>query len=90
MKERELSILVATRNEDKFEIVRRLIQPFIGGSLLISLNSTKIDGDVVESGSINERAIQKALYFHERSQAYGRKGQHFATLAADDGFAVDI
>lgn len=89
MKGANMKILVATRNRDKFEIVKRLVQNAIKDSVLVSLASTDIDGDVVEVGTIRERAIQKAKFFHQRCRDLGVQDEFAGTLAVDDGLAID-
>jgi|GEM_PF-3009065 len=89
MKDAKMKILVATRNNDKFEIVKRLVQSAIKDSILVNLASTEIEGDVVEVGTIRERAIQKAKYFHEKCSELATHDEFAGVLAVDDGLAIN-
>lgn len=84
-----MQILIATRNRDKYLIVRRLLEASIPDAFLASLEEGRVDGDVVEVGSIQERAVQKATYFAGRLEQDGRADEYDAVLAIDDGLSVE-
>lgn len=83
-----MRVLVATRNYDKFGIVRRMVECVVTDAHLQALSDTNIPGDVVEVGSIVERAAQKAEYFQDRLEHSGRSDEFDAVLAIDDGLRV--
>jgi hypothetical protein len=83
-----MKILIATTNEDKFRIVRAMVEDVIPDAYLISLKEAKLDGDVVEVGTMAERAVQKAKYFEERAEWYGRGNEFDAIMAIDDGLSI--
>jgi len=84
-----MQILVATRNTDKYTIVRRMVEATVPDAFLVSLEESKVPGDVVEVGTIQQRAVQKAVYFAERLEQLGRADEYDAVLAIDDGLSVD-
>ena len=83
-----MKVLVATRNKDKFEIVKRMVEAIIPDALLISVADVDISGDVVEVGTISERAVQKAQYFLERLEWSKCADDFDAVLAVDDGLRI--
>jgi|CXWL01.1.fsa_nt_gi hypothetical protein len=84
-----MKILVATRNQDKFDIVCRMVSEVIPDAHLVSLQDGKVTGDVVEVGSIAERAVQKARYFLERLGWLNRVDDFDAVMAMDDGLSIN-
>ena len=83
-----MNLLVATRNKDKYDIVRRMVEAIIPDAHTVSLDEADVSGDVVEVGSIAQRAAQKALYFLERLQLADRVGEFDGILAVDDGLSI--
>ncbi len=83
-----MRILVATRNRDKFNIVKRLVEATVPDAHLVFLGDTPISGDVVEAGSIHERARQKAVYFWGRLEWSTIADDFDSVLAVDDGLSV--
>lgn len=83
-----MKILVATSNQDKFAIVRRMVETLVPDARLFSLAETHVTGDVVEVGTISERAVQKAEYFVERLKRSDRLDEFDAVLAIDDGLSI--
>lgn len=84
-----MEILVATRNVDKYHIVRRMIEAAVPDAFLASLEDAQVPGDVVEVGTIQERAVQKAVYFSSQLELLGRDDEFEAVLAVDDGMSID-
>jgi hypothetical protein len=65
-----------------------MIERIIPDVFLLSLTAANIPGDVVEAGSIAERAIQKASFFVGRIEWLDRVSEFDAVLAVDDGLRV--
>ena len=61
-----MNVLVATRNKDKFSIVKTLIESIVPDIQLEALNSTALKGDVIEVGTIEQRATKKTEYFLDK------------------------
>ena len=43
-----MNLLVATRNKDKYDIVRRMVEAIIPDAHTVSLDEADVGGDVVE------------------------------------------
>lgn len=84
-----MKILIATTNEDKCRIVRAMVEHLIPDAHLVSLKEATVDGDVVEVGTMAERALQKARYFQERLDWLGRESEFEGVLGIDDGLSID-
>lgn len=84
-----MRLLIATRNRDKYEIVRRMVEAVSSDAHSVFLGDTSIEGDVVEAGTIAERATQKAAYFMARLEWSAAPDEFDAVLAIDDGLSVD-
>jgi hypothetical protein len=84
-----MKVLVATRNKDKFKIVRRMVEKIIPYARLVSPADAGIPGDVIEVGSVEERARQKAQYFMERLEWSKKIDDFDAVLAVDDALSID-
>lgn len=83
-----MKVLVATRNKDKFEIVKRMVEAIVPDAHLVSVADVNVSGDVVEVGTISERAVQKAQYFLERLEWSDCADDFDAVLAVDDGLRI--
>jgi hypothetical protein len=83
-----MKVLVATRNRDKFEVVRQMVEQVISDATLISLSQANVSGDVLEVGTVPQRARQKAEYFVERLGRSERTDEFDAVLAVDDGIRI--
>ncbi|MDD2656731.1 MAG: hypothetical protein PHQ18_04165 [Patescibacteria group bacterium] len=81
-------LLIATRNQDKYKIIIALIEKVFPNHFTFeSLADTNITYDIVEEGSILERAEQKAKEFWNCLNNQQKK-DFFATIGVDDGFAI--
>lgn len=87
MIEGDMQILLATRNKDKFIIVKSMIESIVPDSYLISIDDANLKGDVVEVGTIQDRARQKARYFIDKLEEAGRE-DFDAVLGIDDGLSI--
>lgn len=83
-----MKILVATRNADKFKIVKDLVEFIVPDAQVVSLSEAQVPGDVVEVGTIEQRAVQKAEYFAGRVEHSARPDEFDCILAVDDGLQV--
>jgi hypothetical protein len=83
-----MKVLVATTNQDKFGIVKRMVESLVPDARLFSLAEADVPGDVVEVGTMSQRAVQKAEYFVERLKKSERLTEFDAVLAIDDGLSI--
>lgn len=84
-----MAILVATRNNDKFDVIKSMFTACVPDIHLVSLAETKLLGEVQERGSILDRAIAKANYFSEQITKQGIAASFDGVLGIDDGFRIN-
>lgn len=83
-----MRFLVATRNKDKFNVVKLLIESLDLHITLVPLFAINIFDDIVEEGSIEERAVQKAKFFFGKLQELENAEQFDGVLGTDDGIQI--
>lgn len=82
------TILVATYNMDKYRIVTALISKvFCDKFWFKSISDVGIKLEVIEEGSIIQRAEQKAIDVWKNMNRTERK-EYYATIGIDDGFSL--
>jgi len=84
-----MRILVATTNADKLDLITRMFVSIYGDALqMFSLPHAKLEGEVVENGTIGDRAIAKADYFSNELARQQRQAEFDAVLGSDDGIGI--
>jgi hypothetical protein len=66
-----------------------MVEAIVPDAHLASLTDATLLGDVVEAGTIAQRAVQKAAYFEDRLEWAGRSTDFDAVLAIDDGLSIE-
>jgi hypothetical protein len=80
-------LLIATRNNDKYKIATSLFEAVFPDTFTFeNLNDTTITHDVIETGSILERAEKKAKEIWNILDEQQKK-DYFASVGIDDGFS---
>lgn len=83
-----MNVLIATRNTDKFSLVSQMIAMLFPNITLSSLSSARIDGDIEESGTMEDRALHKAKFYYEQLKKMNRSAEFDAVLGIDDGIQI--
>jgi hypothetical protein len=84
-------IVIATNNLSKFEVIR----PILMYSGLINYHFVRpenlgIELDVVETGSLRNRARIKAVEVYELLKSQGKLSDVYMTVGSDDGIRINI
>jgi hypothetical protein len=86
--EKHKTILIATRNGDKFEIVSGMLKRLAMGNFgFVSLSDINISDEIKEMGTIANRAKQKADFF-EKIVMKNKNPEIIAVLGIDDGLIL--
>lgn len=80
------SILLATQNEAKVKLLTKLITDVCGEFEFVNLKELGIEDEVEESGTIEERAAQKAKFYFQKTAEIGREFDY--VLGSDDGIEI--
>lgn len=81
--------LIATKNGDKYEITKALLERVLQSKVSFeSLEEVNIEYEVMEKGSILERAEQKARE-HWSHLNTGKKEKYSGVIGIDDGFSLN-
>ncbi len=80
------SILLATQNESKIKLLTKLITDVCGEFKFVSLKELGINDEVEETGTIEERARQKAKFYLQKVTEMGHDFDY--VLGADDGIEI--
>lgn len=83
-----MKLLVATRNKDKFNLVKLLLESIVPHINLVPLFDVDISDNMIEDGSIEERAVQKAKFFFSKLQNLKDGDQFEGVLGIDDGIQI--
>ncbi len=82
------NFLIATKNIDKYQIASALIGKVFDKKFLFqNLNDLGIEHDIIEVGTILERAEQKAKMYWEYLDEV-KRNNYIATIGIDDGFSL--
>lgn len=80
------SILLATQNESKIKLLTKLITDVCGEFKFINLKELGIDDEVLETGTIEERAKDKAQFYLQKAMKIGHEFDY--VLGSDDGIEI--
>jgi inosine/xanthosine triphosphate pyrophosphatase family protein len=80
------TILLATQNEAKIKLFSKLITDVCGEFEFVNLKELGIEADVLESGTIEERARQKAKFYFQKTAEMGHGFDY--VLGSDDGIEI--
>lgn len=80
------TILLATQNEAKIKLLSKLITYVCGEFQFVNLKELGIEADVLESGTIEERARQKANFYFQKTAEIGHGFDY--VLGSDDGIEI--
>lgn len=83
-----MKLLVATKNQEKLNIAQRLYRAIDPSIMLFGLADSGLSGEIVEIGSIEQRAEQKARYYCDKAKSQLSEIPWDGVLGIDDGIDV--
>jgi len=82
------AVLIATKNNEKFETISSLIERVFPERFKYeNVNDSGIDLDIIETGSVIERAQLKAIKYWEYLNKINQN-KYFISIGIDDGFSL--